>query len=331
MSTFVFISPLPRRTPKGKTCLPCCSSPSPTTTCTARRPEWADVVNNRELSELRVGGLAVPRHRWRLELRQRGVHRSVEYVIERLRLDDRDVDSTRQVPAPRRADVIATVRPATRLVPHLDREWPIDVSVGEGLLWSYKRDVAMCAVVCAALSVSVIGGAFFAREFLGIYGIPSESMVPTVLRGDALLVEKVSIRAAPPRRGEVVFFRPPDEVVSVVRRRGGTLRARDLLVKRVAAVAGDRVQVTEDGGVRINGAVVRQEGAVPPQSQHMHQVLTGTFRVEEGYVYLLGDNARASLDSRFWGVLAEQEVVGRPLARIFPPERFSLWGGRDAR
>lgn len=295
-------------------------------TCSQRRPRIEDVVNLHNLNELRVGGLTVPRHRWRRDLRQKGVHRSVEYVVERLMLDGADVVSTADAPLHRRADIEATMRPAGRLIPRLERDWPITITIGEGNLWSYKQDVALCAVVCATFAAAILGGIISISEFCGIYGIASDSMIPTLIRGDALLVEKVSIRAAPPRRGEVVLVRPPREVELAVRRQGGPLLGRYLLVKRVAAIGGDKVDV-DYNGVRVNGAVVG--GRVSQQMRS--RLLSGVTRVEDGFVYMLGDNGAASVDSRFWGCIPEADVVGRPVARIFPPERFHLWGFEDLR
>lgn len=294
--------------------------------CCYRRPRLDDVVNKDEMSDLRVGGLAVPRHRWRRDLKQRGVHRSVEYIVEGLSLDGEGVSCLSEAPLSRRGDVLATVRPACRLIPRLEREWPVTVTVDEAKLWSYKQDVAVCAAVCLIFAFSVIGFAFGVGEFCGIYGIASESMVPTLKKGDGLLVEKISIRAAPPRRGEVVLVRPPREVELAVRQSGRSLKFRDLLVKRVAAIGGDRLEVDGDG-VRVNGVVVG--GRV---SQLMRsEIRTGTSRIKDGYVYVLGDNGDASVDSRFWGALPEKDVVGRPVARIFPLERFRVWGFEDSR
>lgn len=295
-------------------------------TCALRRPRLGDVLNRYHLNELRVGGLTVPRHRWRGDLRQRGIHRSVEYVVERLRLDGQDVISTSEAPAGRRAEIETTMRPAGRLIPRLERDWPVTVTVGEANLWSYKKDVALCAVVCAIFAAAILGGIFSISNFCGIYGIASDSMVPTLVRGDALLVEKVSIRAAPPRRGEVVFVRPPREVEVALHRQGGPLHGRYLLVKRVVALGGDKV-VVDENGVRVNGAVVG--GYVPHRMRS--RLLSGVTRIEDGYVYVLGDNGPASVDSRFWGCIPESDVLGRPVARIFPLERFHLWGFEDLR
>lgn len=301
----------------------------PTCSIHRRRPGLSDVVNQDNIRDIQVGGIAVPRHLWRRDLRQHGIHRSVEYIIERLSLDDNDIQHLMEAPAPRRGDVVASIRPAGALISRLEREWPVSVSVEDGILWSYKRDVAISAVVCAGLAVTFIAGGFFVGEIGGVYSIASASMVPTLIKGDAIFVEKVSVRAAPVRRGEVVVVRPPPQVKRDARVGGRKLRFRDALVKRVVAVGGDIVQVDENGTgiVRVNGKIVGR-GVAEEWAKYMR---VGTFRVKEGLVYVMGDNGRASVDSRFWGCLPAADVMGRPVARIFPPERIGLWGQEGRR
>lgn len=297
------------------------------TTCSLRRrPQLNDVVNEHELNDLVVGGLAVPRHRWRRDLRQRGVHRSVEYIIDGLSLDGLDLQRLYEAPDSRRQDVEVTMRPAGRLIPRLEREWPVTVSVGDAKLWSYKCDVAVCAIVCIGFSIAVVAGVVAIGDLCGIYKIVSDSMIPTLFRRDALLVEKVSIRAAPARKGEVVLVRPPPQVQRIARDEGRTLRFRDALVKRVVAVGGDLVEV-DMSGVRVNGKLVSGKVA-----DFMEPFLKkGTIQLQQGYIFVLGDNKDASLDSRFWGSIPSKDVIGRPIARIFPPERIGIWGQDDRR
>lgn len=283
-------------------------------------------MNDHELNDLVIGGLAVPRHRWRRDLRQRGIHRSVEYVVESLRLDGRDLARLYEAPTSRRSDVEVTMRPAGRLITRLERDWPVTVRVGNAKLWSYKCDVAACAAACVGLAVGVVAGVTAVGELCGIYGIVSDSMVPTLIRGDALLVEKVSIRAAPARKGEVILVRPPPQVQRAARDGGHALRWRDLLVKRVVAVGGDLVEVSLSG-VRVNGKSVggKIADAMTPY------VKMGTWRLDKGFVFVLGENKDASVDSRFWGSLPSNDVIGRPVARIFPPERIGVWGQENRR
>lgn len=313
MHPFFIIPPLPRATSissrVGKT-VPVC-----------RRASWEDVFNNQSPKELRKHSLAVPRHLWNPRMRQRGVYRSVEYVIEKLTLDGQEVFTTASIPPSRVDEIVATVRPLNRLLPRFERAWPVQVAVGDAILWTYKQDVIRCALVTLAMSITFITTGLLGPTVLGIYSIPTVSMEPSLHVGDALLVEKISLRATPPRKGEIVLFTPPSRLKSILSSsKQHVTSARlphrnDLFVKRVVAVPGDIIEVRLTG-VYVNGIkideIVPNSPAVAPLS------------IPDGYIFVVGDNPSKSLDSRYWGLLPIECVVGRPVARIFPPQRVHV-------
>lgn len=293
----------------------------------AALPPWLHLLRP-GLRELRVGSVVVPRHLWDLRMRQKGVYRSVEYVVERLTLDDEYVLSTRYIDPSRISDVVATFRPLSRLLPRFEREWPVTATVAEAGLFTYKADLLSCALVTLAMSASFLGLGAFGPRIISIYSIPSTSMYPTLHVGDALLVEKLSIRSVPPHKGEIVFFRPPSRLVRIMRsahengatssilsRKGLNLRRNVLFVKRVAAVAGDIIEI-RGRDVLVNGLKVDEAA---PRSPNV-----APRRIPEGFLFVIGDNAKRSIDSRYWGLLPVDYVVGRPVARIFPLDRLDV-------
>lgn len=132
--------------------------------------------------------------------------------------------------------------------------------------------------------------AFLVRAAVQIYSIPSESMAPTLHAGDQIVVTRY-FRGAPDR-GHVVVFESPN--------------GDELLVKRVIAVPGDLLD-SRLGRVRIGGYtlaepyVLRQAatGAIPAQL------------VPQSSYFVLGDNRDDSSDSRSWGVVPRERIVGR--------------------
>lgn len=285
------------------------------------RATWRDVVNADSLHDLSRGSLAVPRHLWNSRMRQKGVYRSVEYVVEKLSLDDVEIPSTawHYVPSERRDDVVATLRPMNSLLPRFERSWPVSVRLGDAKLWSYKRDIicstiATLLLACTFLTFGVLGPAIG-----GIYSIPSASMEPSLHIGDAILVEKLTLRKTPPKTGEIVLFRPPARLQRILARAEGgrvrRLRRNDLFVKRVVGQGGDVICV-RNGGVFVNS--VKVDDAAPGSPY----VAPG--EIPRGYVFVVGDNAEKSIDSRYWGLLPIECVVGRPVARIFPVDRIDL-------
>eukprot|EP00177_Eucheuma_denticulatum_P000526 GFKZ01000944.1.p1 GENE.GFKZ01000944.1~~GFKZ01000944.1.p1 ORF type:complete len:322 (+),score=12.00 GFKZ01000944.1:128-1093(+) len=274
------------------------------------------------LSELRTGSVVVPRHRWSARMRRHGVYRSVEYRIEYMTLDSGLITSTTQIPSGRIPDVIVAIRPLKRLLPRFEREWPVKVSVREAGLISYEADLLNCTLVTMVVAACFIGVGVFGPRFVSLYSISSTSMTPTLQVGDALLVEKVSLQNHPPRRGEIVLFRPPRRLVKIIDENeisrkgpGWNNRGGALFVKRVIAVGGD---VAEIRGleVLVNGIVVDKAAPFSPDVKPL--------TIPEGFLFVVGDNPDRSIDSRYWGLLPVDYVVGRPIARLFPLDRFGV-------
>jgi len=122
------------------------------------------------------------------------------------------------------------------------------------LLSSYTGELVELAVTLI-LALSPLWVGFFASQLISAYAIPSRSMDETLKVGDVVLAEKVSsMLHLPLERGDLIFFRPPQELSEIVSESGLRVGSRDRFVKRVAAIAGDRVQLDETGRtVLING------------------------------------------------------------------------------
>ena len=144
--------------------------------------------------------------------------------------------------------------------------------------------------------------------------IPSESMEPTLEIGDLLLLDKVSQRLRPARRGDIVCFSPPDALVRLIPSlgQGGNL----CCIKRVVAVGGDEVRVRR-GQLIINGQPQAEPWLAAPMSYRMD-----TVRVPAGHYFVLGDNRERSADSHVWGCLPHRLIVGFPLCVYWPPKRW---------
>ncbi len=128
------------------------------------------------------------------------------------------------------------------------------------------------------------------------YNVTSGSMAPTLDRGDAVLVNRLVYRLRPPRRGDVIVFRyPQDEGWS--------------FVKRVVGVPGDVVSA-RDGRLWVNGAPVTEPFAIPAGTGGGPALSVDPRRIPPGQLFVLGDNPGPSLDSRFWGPVDERNVIG---------------------
>ena len=162
-------------------------------------------------------------------------------------------------------------------------------------------------LIGAALVIALLIKTFLFQAFY----IPSESMVPTLERGDRVLVNKLSYDLHDVHRGDIVVFRAPPEARS---------DGIDDLVKRVIGLPGDTVEAREDGRVYVNGRRI-DEGYLPAGTRTTNLPPT---KVPAGHLFMMGDNRMASRDSRYFGPIEESAVIGRVFVRIWPPGRIGL-------
>jgi signal peptidase I len=143
-------------------------------------------------------------------------------------------------------------------------------------------------------------GLLIATFFVRAWPVLGLSMAPHISSGEYVLVNTFAYRFGPPHRGDIVAFRHDDAT-------------HELFIKRVAAVPGDRVRI-DRGVVSIDG--------IPQNEPYVHFSDTRSFPevvVPPGSVFVLGDNRADSEDSRFFGSVPDDRLIGRALAGIWPP------------
>ena len=201
--------------------------------------------------------------------------------------------------------------------------------------WAFWRGVLITLAVALGVRQFILEARY----------IPSGSMLPGLQLQDRLLVEKLSYRQRPPRRGEIVVFHAPHHFDPVLRveHQAGPLRcllvnlplvnalpglqtpACDAYIKRVVAIPGDRVVITPRGEVSVNGRrlnepYVRQYCPVDAMGMGPCRPLNAV--VPPKHVLTLGDNRANSWDGRFWpggAFLPQSEIIGRAFWRFWPP------------
>ncbi len=158
--------------------------------------------------------------------------------------------------------------------------------------------------IVVALAVALVIRALLIQAFR----IPSGSMIPTLLIGDHILVEKVSYRLHKPRRLDIIVFKFPLD------------KSKDY-IKRVIGLPGDTVKIVNKK-VYINGKPLDE-----PYVQHTDPaILPGDISPRDNYgpvvvpahhYFVMGDNRDKSFDSRFWGFVPEKDIVGRAFIIYF--------------
>ncbi len=139
------------------------------------------------------------------------------------------------------------------------------------------------------------------------YAVDGESMEPTLYGGERLLVSPLPYAVHPPGRGDVVVFHPPHDPESDY-------------VKRVVGLAGERVAI-RDGGVVVDGVRLDE-----PYLRGAATRCSGVceWMVPEGAVFVLGDHRGDSNDSRDFGPVPVDAVVGEVILVAWPPTGLDL-------
>jgi signal peptidase I len=187
--------------------------------------------------------------------------------------------------------------------------------------WAYWWEEWVKPILIAAVL------AFLIRTFvIQPFKIPSSSMFPTLKPGDRIFVSKFiygakvpytdirlpEVRA--PKIGDIVVFLSPVE-------------EKKYLIKRFIASGGQTVEII-DGSIFIDGEKV----AISPISQFYYYnrgkygETNKKIDVPEDHFFVLGDNSANSMDSRYWGFVPEDLIVGKAFVIHWPPRRVQLLG-----
>lgn len=187
---------------------------------------------------------------------------------------------------------------------------------------------------------------FVRGSIVNQYLIPSGSMIPTLIVGDRVLVNRIAydfklplmntslFRLGEPQRGDIVVFVNPSD--------------GKVMIKRLIGIPGDEIQV-DDGLVKLNGEMTARleeltedfERATATYPEVMGdkkfvvqrlrlapKLPTQSFVVGEGEYLMLGDNRDNSQDSRFWGLVPRELLIGRAFGILMS---FDFGGANEER
>ncbi|MFT4676336.1 MAG: signal peptidase I [Patiriisocius sp.] len=205
-----------------------------------------------------------------------------------------------------------------------------------------EKETALKEPVVVEYSISffpVLAVVLVLRSFVAEpFQIPTGSMIPTLLVGDFIVVNKFAyglrlpvlgtkiVDVGMPKNGEVMVFIPPHE--------------DEYFIKRVVGIPGDIIRY-ENKQIFVNGEAQPQKfiAALPPgrpRYQVLEETLGGTTHrihrdiyndssstewiIPEGKYFMMGDNRDQSSDSRYWGLVSEDKIVGKA---------FAIWLQKD--
>ena len=151
---------------------------------------------------------------------------------------------------------------------------------------------------------------FIAQPFI----VSGASMEETFQSGEYLIVDQVTHYFESPKRGEVIIFRYPRD-------------PSKYFIKRVIGLPGDTIAI-EDGIVTITNAQnPRGFTLSEPYAEEMPPAAKMEEVLGEREFFVMGDNRDESSDSRAWGVLQEERIIGRAWLRLFPPSAVDYLPG----
>lgn len=151
---------------------------------------------------------------------------------------------------------------------------------------------------------------FIAQPFI----VSGASMEETFQNGEYLIVDQITYRFEEPSRGDVIIFRYPRD-------------PSKFFIKRVIGLPGEKITIEGNVVTITNGS--HPEGAVLNEP-YIASMQPNTFLEEElgeGEYFVMGDNRDQSSDSRMWGVLQQQNIIGRALLRLFPINEAGVMPG----
>jgi signal peptidase I len=187
--------------------------------------------------------------------------------------------------------------------------------------WRVIADWALTIVVAVAAVL------ILQAEVAKPYRVPSSSMEPTLRcakpgdgctqwSSDRVIACRICYRFGSPTRGQVVVFTSP----ALAATRCG---AGGVFVKRLIGMPGDTVREDAGGYVWVNGKRL-DEPYVTDLAHAQSEYSDRTWHVPDGEYFFMGDNRGDSCDSRVWGSVPRDDLIGSMIARYWPPERISV-------
>ncbi len=167
-------------------------------------------------------------------------------------------------------------------------------------LWEMVRFVALALIIVIPIR------AYVAQPFV----VSGSSMDPTFKNGDYLIIDEISYRFHEPERDDVVVFRYPKD-------------PKKFFIKRIIGLPGETLDI-KDGLVTIYNPINKKE--IKMNEPYVVNQSGGNthFELREGEYFVMGDNRPASSDSRYWGSVPRENIVGHALIRLLPLNKINL-------
>lgn len=170
--------------------------------------------------------------------------------------------------------------------------------------WELARFAIIAIIIVVPIRI------FIAQPFI----VSGSSMYPTFVNGEYLIVDELSYHLGEPKRDDVVIFKYP-------------LQEEKFFIKRIIGLPGETVEIKKNvvtiyNSENPNGMVLAEPYIkVEFETEEKRTLLPNEY-------YVMGDNRNASSDSRYWGPVRRDLLVGKAFLRLLPPTRMGIWPGK---
>jgi signal peptidase I len=190
--------------------------------------------------------------------------------------------------------------------------------------------VELVVIVAFAIGLALVIQAFVVKP----YQIPTGSMIPTLQVGQRVLVQRVSYHFSDPEIGDIVVFHPPKgadttETCGLQPLPPGEPCPEPVdepadtnFIKRVVATPGDTLSI-RDGHAIVNGEPI-EDDFIRPCGGGRGCNLRKPITIPPDHYFMMGDNRGASDDSRFWGPVPKDWIIGKAFFTYWPLDRIGI-------
>ncbi|MFN4181294.1 MAG: signal peptidase I, partial [Candidatus Paceibacteria bacterium] len=173
-------------------------------------------------------------------------------------------------------------------------------------IWEIVRFVLLALIIVVPIR------AYVAQPFV----VSGASMDPTFHNGEYLIIDEISYHLGSPERGDVVVFRYPGD-------------PSKFFIKRIIGLPYETVEI-ENGKVTIYNEQNKNKGGLTLDDSYIVNHSGGDTHLTLGAdeYFVMGDNRPASSDSRYWGAVPKENIIGKAFVRLLPISRIDLYPGQ---
>ena len=167
----------------------------------------------------------------------------------------------------------------------------------------------MAQVIAVSLIIVFLVRSYLIQPFL----VKGASMEPNFYDGNYLIIDEITYRVRPPQRDEVIVFKFPRDT-------------KQYFIKRIVGLPNERVEI-KDQKIRIFSSEFPNGQELNENYLQPEDITKGNITLQLGpnEYFVLGDNRLFSSDSRYWGPVSKDLIVGRAWIRAWPPNEISVF------